>query len=472
MKLPVPFYDELLLSRMIRYVTLNGMSSCNFCKLVTGSNRASIHPYLPSGLKMMEKVFDEGAIGLINTQTLAPIFFTFQPNNSASLEALMLGNEGAKTVRASQLLLFKYKPKLGLKYCPKCATEDLLDYGVTYWHRSHQMPGIIACGKHFVFLNQVELVGRQRVVPGLLPPSNENIIIASKCYGEVAKLFEDLLNYICVNQCRVNFAENYRAKLFREGYITKAGSIRQKRLTRDFMCGWVSEEKYLEEALPKSCDYHYFAQLLDPSANLHPIKHVLFIYWLYRTAKSFFSGTAITKKKNSEKVLECSQEKNLRSCCLSLLRQGDSMAEVSRLTGKSRCFLKRLAILNNIKLNLKPRIITKELIYEIIKLARLGFHRCVIADKFNISTGSVEQVISSVPELVNWRKKCHFESSRRRNRCRLLRYKKQDRTLIRDNFKVNCNQEYFWLYNNDRAWLEQALPEAIKSSGRWKGSNS
>jgi len=32
--------------------------------------------------------------------------------------------------------------------CPKCVKEDQDTYGVSYWHREHQIPGVIWCNKH------------------------------------------------------------------------------------------------------------------------------------------------------------------------------------------------------------------------------------------------------------------------------------------------------------------------------------
>ena len=39
-----------------------------------------------------------------------------------------------------------------LRYCPGCAREDIAEYGETYWHRSHQLPGAVYCKKHLIRL--------------------------------------------------------------------------------------------------------------------------------------------------------------------------------------------------------------------------------------------------------------------------------------------------------------------------------
>jgi len=39
------------------------------------------------------------------------------------------------------------------KYCSTCIEEDRLKFGEAYWHRVHNIPGIILCSKHNVFLS-------------------------------------------------------------------------------------------------------------------------------------------------------------------------------------------------------------------------------------------------------------------------------------------------------------------------------
>lgn len=34
------------------------------------------------------------------------------------------------------------------KYCAACMREDRIDYGESYWHLSHQLPGVLACTRH------------------------------------------------------------------------------------------------------------------------------------------------------------------------------------------------------------------------------------------------------------------------------------------------------------------------------------
>ncbi|EFC8864179.1 TPA: hypothetical protein HHA91_002480, partial [Escherichia coli] len=153
--------------------------------------------------------------------------------------------------------------------------------------------------------------------------------------------------------------------------------------------------------------------------------------------------------------------------CLQLLRKQYSLSEIYRLTGKSRCYLRRLALLNDIPLKLKPKKLTGECQKRIIGLAYAGMHRKAISERCGIGIGSVEQVISSQPGLVEHRKRCHWESKRRRCRLEIAKYLKSHPGALRRDCKAQCNAAFFWLYLNDPIWLDSALPEPIKPAGRY-----
>lgn len=48
-----------------------------------------------------------------------------------------------------------------LRFCPICVEQNRIEFGETYWHRSHQLMGVLVCRKHKCFL-QNSLVRRGR----------------------------------------------------------------------------------------------------------------------------------------------------------------------------------------------------------------------------------------------------------------------------------------------------------------------
>lgn len=77
MKLPVSLPDELLLSRLIRYVTVSGDKGDNFASKVFGSRKVSIHPFLTARLEQLTGWGLESAEVMLFQQTLAPLFLFF-----------------------------------------------------------------------------------------------------------------------------------------------------------------------------------------------------------------------------------------------------------------------------------------------------------------------------------------------------------------------------------------------------------
>lgn len=425
MRLPPPFPDELLLGRLIRHVTVSGETAGTLAQWLFGSSRASIHPFLTAGLARLAELLQEDAEVLFNRQTLAPLFIFYLPSHAERLRALILANDGAKALRESQLPSFGAGTSVCLKWCPLCAQHDLHAFGVAYWHRSHQIPSVTACFKHPVLLHRVELDSRQRLIAGLLPTCKAYPRPASVIESRVAAFSQSLLIGLEADFPQIEFGTTYRHHLRELGYITSEGRVRRQSLLRRFA---VEVEQYRPgpdvPLLRSRDDYRYISELLELGGSHHPFRHLLFGTWLFGTPDKLLNYKPLPPKPMSIENSD-GESHALVQRCLRLLREGGSMAEVYRLTGKSRCYLKRLAIQHGVPLHLKPRGLTFKLQQKIIHLAWAGIHRETISKRCGIGIGSVEQVISSEPGLVARRKRCHWESKRRRCRVRIARYRQR-----------------------------------------------
>ncbi|WP_429185510.1 TnsD family Tn7-like transposition protein [Aeromonas veronii] len=470
MKLPISLPDELLLSRLIRYVTVSSDKGDDVACRVFGSRKVSIHPFLTARLDQLARWSLESAEVMLFQQTLAPLFLFFLPNYADRLKRSMLVGDGAEAHRASQLSLFGCGNSLCLKWCPVCAQQDLRQYGVAYWHRTHQIPGVTACVFHPVLLETLELVRRQRIIAELLPTIVGQPRAAFDVEVQVARFGFKLLQVITGGIPRVDTALTYRSKLSELGFITAQHRVRRKTLMEEFCVDIKYYRPGPDTPFPRHPhDYRYLSQLLDFNTSHHPFRHLLFAYWLFREPQQMLSTKHICAEslqpiflESLEGVISTEQQ------CLQLLRQQYSLIEIYHLTGKSRCYLKRLALLNDIPLKLKPKKLTGECQKKIIELAYAGMHRKAISARCGVGIGSVEQVISSQPGLVKHRKLCHWESKRRRCRLEITKYLRLHPRAHRKDCKVQCNAAFFWLYLNDPVWLDSALPEPMKPVGKFR----
>ncbi|MDN8558373.1 TnsD family Tn7-like transposition protein [Citrobacter werkmanii] len=450
MRLPVALPDESLYSRMVRSLTVTGMERGEFLATLTGQARACIHPWLTASLIKIAEACGEPVQSLFGAQTLLPLFSFFLPHHRQQIYRDALFSRSA--CRSCQLMNFREYETLTLKYCPVCAREDINMYGVTYWHLNHQIPGVEACHLHEVWLYHTPLPPRPHIGREALPLINSQ---TWECTFQAHNFARNSAKNL--DEIRQGHAimPNYCNELNRANYITNSGRIRRKKMSVALFCLAQQVAEVNNGLLPESdSDYRYFTPLLKESVNQHPFKHLLMSFFLEQVDSQCEKKSS--KLKHPRRILP-----DTRGQCKIFLAQGLSMAEISRCTGKSRCYIKSLAIRENIPLNFRPKKLTNEVQKGILHLARQGFHRNEIARRYGVSDGSVEALISSVHGLVDDRKKGRFESRRRRYKVQIIRWLRKHPQSIRQQCKKDCYSAFFWLYRHERAWLEAVLPAPL-----------
>ena len=70
-----------------------------------------------------------------------------------------------------------------LRFCPSCIKEDTLTYGESYWHRLHQVPGVIFCPVHNEILLDSKVFVRS---------VNRNFYLAD---AEVCRVYKPFIAY-------------------------------------------------------------------------------------------------------------------------------------------------------------------------------------------------------------------------------------------------------------------------------------
>ena len=86
--------------------------------------------------------------------TTSPYYASY---NSAEITARILEHMLGRYTGPSRAALASPMKITGLRhlaYCPSCRSEDLIDYGETYWRRSHQIPGVLLCDRHQCLLTK------------------------------------------------------------------------------------------------------------------------------------------------------------------------------------------------------------------------------------------------------------------------------------------------------------------------------
>ena len=454
MQLPTALPDESLFSRISRYMAICEYTQEQALKQLLGDGKASIHPYLTSNLDIVGQFSHESPQKLLLNQTLRPLFSYYLPQYRIVIDDVLANSN--ELIRASQLSTFRDKEHLSVKHCPLCAKDDLYDFGIAYWHLIHQVPGVEACYKHKIWLVHNELPNRNHVNGKLLPDVGREFTYCNDLAREFAQFVSTQIQNLKAKKPSYEALCNaYLKQLGINGSLTLSGRVKRKIITKELF--ELSEALFpthsaLSIRTPE--DYRFVSSTLSGQYPQHPFKHLLLEFYLSRIQLDDKTDTG----SNTHTALPNKEEQ-----CCDLLRTGLSMAAVSREIAKSRCYVKSIALKNNIPVNLKPKTITPSLKVAVVKLAKKGFHRDVLAKCHGISTGSVELIISTTTGLVEWRKRCKAESLRRRYCCQIMRFIASNPNAYRQEVKHTHEAAFYWLYTHEHEWLEEVLPIATKT---------
>ncbi|OBU45466.1 TnsD family Tn7-like transposition protein [Photobacterium damselae] len=452
MQLPKALLGESLHSRICRGLSYTGYTKQQYLEFLFGSVRASIHPYLALGVKDIALATGEDAVMLLQHQTLNPLFAFLLPIYSRKI--LCTSTSSIEMFRACQLSAFREKEVPCAKFCPLCAQEDLREYGFSYWRLASQISGVEACSKHSVWLHHQPLPSREHIEQAYLPMSKQSVD-STPLAADFALFCEKTLTQI---QDSSLTRIDYKICLNELGFVTREGQIRRQKLCRALY-------QLCLETLPENSiwrpqfedDYSFWANIVHNNYNQPPFKHLLLRYYI--------SLQVNTKKPIIEfPVASRHSKQSKEQQCIELLRKGFSMVATSRAIGKSRCYVKSVALRHDIPVNLKPKVLTPEVKRKIIVLARKGFHRNAIAQRFELSAGSVEMVISSEEGLVEWRKQCKSQSTCRRYKIEIVRYVTAHPKATKQQLKQSCEAAFFWLYTHEKKWLNSVSPNPIPTA--------
>jgi len=341
-----------------------------------------------------------------------------------------------------------------LKSCAQCFFEDTKEYGLAYWHRAHQIPNVSACHKHGINLDKQTLTYRYHLAVGL-PSPPVAITKAAKNDVEYAQFCANL-----ISDPDFYTKESLLLFIFRRldalGFMTKSNRIRRQRICDTLFLKARRLNYEQEYFVPDSTyDFKFIRSLLSPVCFSHPGRFCIFLYWL---SQQVAVEEALILPLHGAIPLRDDIEEQ----CISLLHLGHSLNETAKMINKSRTYVKSLALKHGITNRLRPKRINMSMRQKIIKMAQSGWHRRVIANQFLISDGSVELIISSRAELVIRRKRCKFESIRRRYRVEIRRFVDKTPNIIRQDVFENCNAAAHWLLRHDKGWLFENIPSPLK----------
>lgn len=493
---PVPYKDEILYSVLARYHVRSGNVSIKATqKDIYGTDSITAIMDLPSHIN---RIMENLPVGhhytseyLIANHTLYPFYAAFLPSEHASLvKESMIGDNGGSIYNRIGLMASSVKLNEYFKFCPKCADEEMYNLGELYWHRIHQIPGVLVCPEHNIPLydSQIPVRGYNKHEYRLATPESCKIGTLGFDYNgndieKAVHITEDII-FLLSNKMESKpsdwFKEQYLSRLKELGYATVNGRIKQKELIGSFL-GFYGQR--LLEIMQSDIDNYNNNWLNDMlrrnNRTSHPIRHLLLIQFLEISISDLFNKK-IKYKPFGEKPWPCLNpaashymssvvtDMELKygtdsksplgvfrcDCGFVYLRTGPDHKDEDRY---KKTKIKQFGLVWEAKL--------KQLIEQRLSLRKtarqLGVDPATVkkyAKKLGLKTYWIKRSEEEGKSINSIKKHSLVEKKEgyRREWLNLRKqYPRSDKTELR---QLN-NRVFTWLYRNDRDWLNRNSPK-------------
>lgn len=430
---------------------------------------------------------------LIENHTLLPFYAPFFPAGRAEKirEYMRSSDKGGAIYPLLGLLTSKIAVN-ALRYCALCAQEDREQCGEAYWHRTHQIPGIFACAKHKLFLNEgyphprtledrnKHFVRAEDVIDfSLIRPldlTNSDHQVHFRLAEDVEWISKNNLNHLILN----DFNARYRYVLFKSRLVTFGGTVSLTEVIKSFT------ETFSEQTLKELfCEVKgkctWIHRLFnEPTTSQHPIRHLLFVQFCRYSLKEFielpteinpfgqgpfpclnpasnhFRESVVEKLDVINKQKSVIEIRGTFYCdCGFVYRkferdeQGNRRFEFDRVVEYGEIWDNALKkVFNENKLNLKEiaekfGVVKRTLLRQLSRLELTSKYNSLKPKRVGKSKISTKQINKKRPSYrKEWRK-----------------MKMSNPNFSRSGLRYLNESIYSWLYKNDKDWLNENCPE-------------
>jgi hypothetical protein len=310
---PTPYPDELLYSVLARYhVRSANVSPKATLRELFGATTVIATFDLPSHIENLVSnlpmLSTHTVDGFIERHTLYPLYAPFLPPERAllvadSMRSHFYGDIHTRTgIMASSVPVYS-----SFRFCPVCLNEEVQKYGEPYWHRLHQVTGVLVCPAHYVLLQKstVKIRGENRHEFYVADVENCSFKPAALCYSNetfnklilLAQDVDAVLNQPIKSKTGEWYRRQYQALLTDKGLTAATGRVYQKTLLREFTDFYGNE--FLEAVHSKiesGTEGGWLADIVRKHRKVfHPIRHLLLMRFLDRNVNSFFACDYVSK---------------------------------------------------------------------------------------------------------------------------------------------------------------------------------
>jgi hypothetical protein len=299
---PAPYPDECYYSVLCRYFVRSGNAEyAPIARELFGNIQAlSTSVFFPMRMDCFERLIprDSGIArrGFATNHTMYPymaVYFT--QKFRTEMERVFAGSETKLNIEvAGRQKAWRLWSEY-LRYCPECVREDIALYGETYWHRVHQLPGVVYCTKHEIRLIDSDVAVRD-TTKAFYAASNQTLLESSsvdnlkrykKKFLRIGKESEWLLNHGMEVDWNFDYQLKYKRSLREKGVATVQGISDYDLIIRSFDDYWGHE--FLKSLYIITSDTREWIRQFQEAniKSFKPIYHILLMCFLKDSVEVF-----------------------------------------------------------------------------------------------------------------------------------------------------------------------------------------
>lgn len=304
---PTPYPDEILYSILARaYVRSGNISPSSANREFFGNPSVTSTVDLPSNLDSLVENFPLNCNltteELIIEHTLYTFYAPFLPTDRAkTLFKLMKEDNGAGIHTKTGIMASTIKLPSYLRYCPSCAIDDLNLYGELYWHRIHQVPGVLICTKHEELLANSTIRVKSLNKREYFPASEETCRLVRCIIPYNKSLISELISFTKEVEWLVNnyvpskelnwYRFRYLDILKEKGLATVNGRVYQHEFVNSFMNYYDNDFlELVQSAVNQTNPGNWLVSIVRKHQKaFHPIRHILITRYLCGTFQEFIA---------------------------------------------------------------------------------------------------------------------------------------------------------------------------------------
>lgn len=305
---PEMYSDELLYSVIARYQKFSGnQDKSKSIHDLFGKSTMNYSTMLPRYLGRLTERTEQFGVkydDLLFNRTLFPFLTVFEDEHYVHMiaEWVLTGKMGF-----SKSNLIKWKHSLiepYLRICPICLKEEQETFGEGYWHRFHQIPGVLVCLKHKTVLYDSLIPLFQNHTNEFICPEETSIHL-NELYKniqieevEVAVQLANgiqwmLDNYDKVHSFWLKYGENYQelyiSLLDKRGLALKGGEVFRQEYENDFAKYYGRMLRFLKfENQTNSNEPWQLRLLCDKNEKFQPLQHIIIMQHISNGISHFF----------------------------------------------------------------------------------------------------------------------------------------------------------------------------------------